>query len=500
MNTSRIRSILLASFVTIGTLSAVACSNSPDNTDTIQNNNTTDTIFIESTEPHPYEEYDFEQQEFRILVSGTGYDGQQASIYTIVHDEETTGDIVREAVYKRNLSVEELLNVKLVFTESSDSYNDITNTLTNMISAGDDAYELVIHDLFPLAAMSVNNYFANVLDIEHLDFSQPYWYEDFMKDISFQSKEKRYLLAGDYFLDILRSSHALYVNKDMFTNLYDSTDVLYEHVLNGTWTQECFLTYIADTYQDLNGDGTQDASDRYGYCYPSMWGPMIPWVVSSDITYLDYSEDGTPMFAMNNERSVLLLERLNTIFHHQSSYNHGQNSSESTTAFINGNALFAGYHRVSSLELFRDMEIDIGILPYPKMDEGQDDYITSVHDTTNVGIIPNTCTKSDMLGVVLEVLSMETEKTVIPAYYETALKVKYARDDQSSQMLDIIRYHIDDVFPVAFNGYCSSVPLEKAFCIPLQKKSTDFVSNYKRNEKYAQSKLDDLWEAFSSED
>ena len=111
-----------------------------------------------------------------------------------------------------------------------------------------------------------------------------------------------------------------------------------------------------------------------------------------------------------------------------------------------------------------------------------------------------TCAKADTMGAVLEVLSRESAKNVVPAYYETALKVKYARDDQSSKMLDIIRYNISEVFPIAFGNYCNDLPLGKAFSTPLQGKKTDFVSNYVKFEEKAQDKLDSLWEAFSAQD
>ena len=40
---------------------------------------------------------------------------------------------------------------------------------------------------------------------------------------------------------------------------------------------------------------------------------------------------------------------------------------------------------------------------------------------------------------MLEALSSSNHENVLPAYFETALKKKYARDDDSSRMYDIIR-------------------------------------------------------------
>ena len=86
-----------------------------------------------------------------------------------------------------------------------------------------------------------------------------------MSDLAFGSQQENYLLAGDFFLDIIRSAHAMYVNKDLFKERYESADELYEHVNNMTWTQEVFQGYIKDFYQDVNGDGKPDDGDIYGY-------------------------------------------------------------------------------------------------------------------------------------------------------------------------------------------------------------------------------------------
>lgn len=135
-----------------------------------------------------------------------------------------------------------------------------------------------------------------------------------------------------------------------------------------------------------------------------------------------------------------------------------------------------------------------------EMDEAQEKYITSTHDITTVSVIPVTCVHEEPLGAVLEVLSRETAENVIPAYYETALKTKYIRDDQSAQMLDILRQNISCVFPVAFGGYCNNFPLNSVFYTLLKSKNTDFVSTYVSLEKAAQAKLDELWNAFSAEE
>ncbi len=489
--------ILLACLLTAGTL--LSCGSDTDKTVDTGSSTGTAAAQEESTgEPDPFDAFDFGGEEIRFWVNANDYYGSGPSSYLIIDDEETAGDIVNDAVIERNGFVEELLNVKLIFTECEYDWSEIIEPLTNTIAAGDDAYDVIVHDLFPMANMAVSGYFANVRNGAHFNFSQDYWYEDYMGDLCFGSTKQNYIMAGDFFLDIIRSAPALYVNKDMFNTLYESADELYDHVLNKTWTLDVFHSYIKDTYADLNGDAKADHEDRYGFGYIGKWGSLFPFVISADLTYLEYESDGSPVFAMDNERSVKLLEILNEIYYDPSAHDYNESVDQNNQAFMNGNVLFGGYQRIASLEMFRDMEASIGILPIPMFDEAQGKYVTATHDITQIGVIPTTCSKLDTVSAVLEVLSRETKSTVMPAYYDSALKIKYARDDISSQMLDIIRDGLDNAFPLAYNNYTNNFILADTFATPVSKNNTDFMSNYTKKVKAAQPKLDALWDAYSS--
>ena len=85
----------------------------------------------------------------------------------------------------------------------------------------------------------------------------------------------------------------------------------------------------------------------------------------------------------------------------------------------------------------RDMEADFGILPYPKYDEAQSDYYSRVAYYWAC-IVPVTNKDLEFTGAMLEALNCESANSVVPAYYEIALKGKYSRDNESEQMLQLI--------------------------------------------------------------
>jgi len=97
------------------------------------------------------------------------------------------------------------------------------------------------------------------------------------------------------------------------------------------------------------------------------------------------------------------------------------------------------------------MQSPYGILPFPKYDEAQAEYITLSRSQHNAFVMPLTCDVPDMAGAVMEAIASEKYRTVMPAYFETAMKVKYSHDEDSSRMLDLIRESMTCQFEYIFS-------------------------------------------------
>ena len=77
-------------------------------------------------------------------------------------------------------------------------------------------------------------------------------------------------------------------------------------------------------------------------------------------------------------------------------------------------------------------------------------------DDTLYGI-PLDARDPDMSSAVMEAMAYEGWKTVTPAVFETAMKLKYTHDEDSIRMLDIIRDSISFDFGRVFNSMLNSV-------------------------------------------
>ena len=59
--------------------------------------------------------------------------------------------------------------------------------------------------------------------------------------------------------------------------------------------------------------------------------------------------------------------------------------------------------------------------------------------TVSVGNEPASVENTDRAGAVIEAMAIDGYNSITPAYFESALKGKYARDNESADMLELIR-------------------------------------------------------------
>ena len=75
--------------------------------------------------------------------------------------------------------------------------------------------------------------------------------------------------------------------------------------------------------------------------------------------------------------------------------------------------------------------------PYPMASESQDSYYTRESGAL-FSNVPITQENKENIGLILEKLAEESAKITTPAYKNVIMKGKYSRDNQSSQMLDLL--------------------------------------------------------------
>ncbi|MBE6613172.1 MAG: carbohydrate ABC transporter substrate-binding protein [Ruminococcaceae bacterium] len=349
--------------------------------------------------------------------------------------DEQNGDVVNDAKFNRNRAVEEQLGITIEpYLMSGDAYG---NSAVASIMADDTEYDLIA----PHAHIAWGTYISQGLALNwsnhmtYCDFDKPWWDQDSRKSLSVE--ESIYTMAGDFSYYAFAYTRALVFNKSILTDLGE--DMPYQAVLDGKWTFDEFNRLCQTSINDLNGDSSFDlGNDRYGYV-TNWWGGPIAFLYAGGGRTSGKDANDIPYFTLGDERSVDIYEKFFSIMNTNGMQTVMSSSTEEATkAFTDGQLLFTDMP-LFNMEILRSMQDDWGILPLPKLDEEQDNYGSIVDAGVQLYIVPVNSENPERTSAVLEAMSYEGWKTVIPAFYETALQGKYARDDESVQMLDIIK-------------------------------------------------------------
>ena len=83
------------------------------------------------------------------------------------------------------------------------------------------------------------------------------------------------------------------------------------------------------------------------------------------------------------------------------------------------------------------IDFSYGLLPYPKLDDTQKEYQTSLQRSC-YALIHVTTEDKDSAGAVLEAFSSESYRSLVPEYCEVSLKRRYSQDDDVARMFDLI--------------------------------------------------------------
>lgn len=477
-------------------LPLTACGNTEETKETTGSDTTVVGDDAVETEPDILAGLSYNGATFHIMTSDTNI----SSNYLLEGSGELNGDNVNDAVFERNLGAEDMLDIKFAYTHTDRSYSEVYPQVSQIILSGDDSFDLIVEDQLGMATASIEHMFIDAATLPTIDLNANYWSTEYMYNLSIDYKQI-YLLVGDYFMDVLNHSHALLYNRDLYTTLYGDPDDLYLTVQEGNWTYDQWLTLSSGAYKDVNGDGKADADDIFGVIVGGIGGSSFPFTYGSDVPFVSRDASGYPTLTMYSERLLTLYDKIYSIFYSDAtSTKYNENGEDLHQKFMADGALFISGAQLGDFGVFRDMESEVGIIPYPKLDENQENYVTVVHDTAEVGAIPASAKNPEMTGAVCHLLCRLTHETVLPAYYEMSLKIKYARDNYTSAMIDLIHDGVMDMFCLVYGGVHANNIFTWAILEPLQKGTKDVTSAYESRKEAAELGLADLAKAFAAKE
>ena len=405
--------------------------------------------------------------------------------YEFLPDEGGSDSMVSDAIRERNNRVEDKYDVKLNFIDTPGDWgnkDNFINAVHNSVLAGDGEYDFVSGYQATIVQNVTMGDFLNLLDLPYIDLASAWWTQKGVDALTVNNR--CFIATGDITVTMLEYLYCVYYQKDLASA--NGLPDLYEIVDSGKWTHDRLAELIAGTSLDTDGNGSMTDADSFGLISGGDY--LRQYLVAYDTPVVSVKEDGTPYLSWNTEHTVSVVEKLVSLYDNSGETFVSSDKTLLTNLFRNGQALFAT-GLFGQAAAMRDMEADFGILPYPKFDEAQKDYLTSTNNNVSMICVPITCKDTDSTAFVVEALCRESTDTVSAAFYDTALKSKYARDNDSARMIDLIRNSLSFDFGWV---YSTVLNLGNSYQMFVEEKNTDFASYYATRENEYAAGLDNI--------
>lgn len=378
---------------------------------------------------------DMEGKTFTIYTQ-SWYDYAPLQITDIVTDE-LNGEILNDATFNRNMKIEQVFDCKVEVVNSSTNLDTGLTQFIKPALAGDDMYDFSVMRGIQYIKLITSSALWELSRIPYVDLNNPWWDSGYLEAMSV--KGNKITAVSDITMNGYLSTFVIFFNKDMIENFnLDDPNAL---VTDGTWTMDRLYAMAATVASDLDTDGKYTNADQYGFTYID----DVPQALlnSFGICMAELNSDGMPEITITNENAYGKMLYLSEILEDQKvTYNcHARSKNanlDEAGMFVDGRVLFnlGGIYYGPEM---RETEHDYGIIPYPKYNEEQTNYYMPTYAVCMSYIaVPVTNSDLENTGIFLEYYGYLGRRDLLPAFYDTLLQRKVARDDTSGEMLDLI--------------------------------------------------------------
>ena len=433
----RIIALMLAALMLLPLAACGTATDDPEQTTAHRNSQTEADTVDENYVCDLPEELDYKGEEVNFLyVKKSGRDDELIS-------EALGNGIISDAVYERNVAVENELGISLAFNDYADD-TTAQSAINTAVKAGDRTLDLFVIGTYCGVSPAISGCYLNLNNLEYIDLSKHYWSQDYNEMMTFTSDRKQYLATSPAALSLFRLTYLTIFNRDLFAER--KIPDLYETVANGDWTLEYQLSLMEDSWVDTDGDGKESRDDFYGFITGNCIS-VDAYCVASDIHLVITDEDGYLAYNTTKMEALIdMAEKVNALYINQGSYAFNSSTEDDiglhniVEKFSKGQGLMATTQFLS-IETYIEAlsEFSYGIVPMPKLSKAQPEYHTYVQDQVSSFGISAAIASEDrqsMLSAVMEALAYHSNEIVRPAYYENSLSLRFMNDPESRNILN----------------------------------------------------------------
>jgi len=367
------------------------------------------------------------------------FDGETVNIYLRnsamwtpqdIWVETENGDAFNDAVYRRNLQIEEMFNVKIkaeiASMQDGTAHN---NHVSSFILADDASYDLLMLRVSDIASLSRKGLFFDLLQEKNLDFTQDCWQYDKLMETTVAG---RLYYATGLGINAANALSVYFFNKEIAEAFH--LENLYDCVKNGTWTVDKMHSMAIAAAKDLDGNSKMTVADQYGISAQNALGRTLYF--ASGETMIAKDESDLPVISCNSERAFNVVEKAQKVLSDTSHVFIG--ATEDMKAIWFGERALFYSASLSNAAAMRQYDFEFGVLPLPKFEEAQENYYCYLGSHNPCGTSIPITADHDRAALILQALAFCAQDELIPAYYDICLEGKSLRDDESAEMLEII--------------------------------------------------------------
>ena len=369
---------------------------------------------------------------FTVLNSTTNW-----GFYTTFDLEKQSGDTLDDAVFNRNRKVEEAFNVTLAHVNKD--IDAAAAELRKVVNAGEDVYQTALISLGSISSLVQEQMLLDLRMCDSIQLDHTWWDQEILSLYNLGGKDIVWFAASELSLTGLECTVVPFFNERILNNL--DLESPYDLVRAGTWTFDKLGEY-AKAGANLNGANSFDKYDANG---PAQYGIVSystfphAMIIAAGEDYIRLDNSGMPYLAIENERFFSVAEKIASLTATSGEFNNFNSGDiHYESIFRDGRALLT-VAQIKATTKFRSMEDEFGLLPMPKYEESQEGYRCMRTGTSCVVCLPVTVADVEASGAVVDALSYYSYTDILPAYYDVTLTQKGLRNEDSVEMMNIIR-------------------------------------------------------------
>jgi ABC-type glycerol-3-phosphate transport system substrate-binding protein len=285
------------------------------------------------------------------------------------------------------------------------------------IMSGEKCADLIVATEWEYGKLIAGNLMRdlNTLDV---NWDNKWWNQN-VRQMS-TNQGKTFATNGSFIFDTAQT-WLLYYNQDVWQEL--KLPDPYELVNSGKWTMDKYREYCKKAMRDDDGSGKVDSSsDRWGVIGAAGDYCRALFMALGGKYFTTNPENGHVELACNNTKTFDIVEQMYGMVKQDQSFCtlSFTNEQEKITMFANNRALFYAY--MPGISGLKDMESDWGVMPLPKFNEEQEQYLSGVDHNAAVCGVPSSNDNIKEVSAILEALGrhgVALENVYWPDYNET---------------------------------------------------------------------------------